>query len=470
MPVLFRDTVTRQPQYPAAIDWGHPLAPKRGFVVSQHGGTTMLHWRGGRYALNIGQQIYDQGYRGLGAPGVSTAVGGVTLPAFGGAGTDGCTVLFIASKHSSATVAHRVFDVDVGGGATCIAAWDAGASQWFFANAVPSVGSNQFAITAGSSLTSGDVVAFINDGTGTSASTTGYIRGQSVSVTQTVGPQVGTVAGLSGLSNFYIGNRADGTRGWDGPIGFIYFDQSQRAAAEVRELSRNVWQIYQPPARKLWLMGAASGGASTGTSSTTLDNLTLSATASITAQGQASVALADVTLSATGSITNRGAATPTLADVTLSATGASVNQGEASITLADVTLSAAGSITAQGAANITLADLSLAATGESTPVGSGTASITLDDVGVAATGSLVSRGQATLTLADLGLSAVGALTNRGQAAITLGALLLSASGANSDAVTYTRAPRGGGYPATVPTTERYGMTNTKRPAMTNTRR
>lgn len=40
----------------------------------------------------------------------------------------------------------------------------------------------------------------------------------------------------------------------------------------------------------------------------------------------------------------------------------------------------------------------------------------------------------------------------------------------SGAVTYARAPRGGGYPATVPTTERYGMTNTKRPAMTNTRR
>lgn len=40
----------------------------------------------------------------------------------------------------------------------------------------------------------------------------------------------------------------------------------------------------------------------------------------------------------------------------------------------------------------------------------------------------------------------------------------------SGAVTYTRAPRGGGYPATVQTTERYGTTNTKRPAMTNTRR
>lgn len=40
----------------------------------------------------------------------------------------------------------------------------------------------------------------------------------------------------------------------------------------------------------------------------------------------------------------------------------------------------------------------------------------------------------------------------------------------SGAVTYARAPRGGGYPATVPTTERYGMSNTKRPAMTNTRR
>lgn len=38
------------------------------------------------------------------------------------------------------------------------------------------------------------------------------------------------------------------------------------------------------------------------------------------------------------------------------------------------------------------------------------------------------------------------------------------------AVIYTRAPRGGGYPATVQTTERYGTTNTKRPAMTNTRR
>lgn len=40
----------------------------------------------------------------------------------------------------------------------------------------------------------------------------------------------------------------------------------------------------------------------------------------------------------------------------------------------------------------------------------------------------------------------------------------------STGITYTRAPRGGGYPATVQTTERYGTTNTKRPAMTNTRR
>ena len=243
-----------------------------------------------------------------------------------------------------------------------------------------------------------------------------------------------------------LGNHSNGTGGWSVAPDFEYFLLWSKAPspAVFFEVAREWRRLLR---KTSILIPAASGN--TGTSSTTLDNLTLSATASITAQGQASIALADVTLSATG---------------------ASVNQGAASITLAGATLSAAGSITAQGAANITLADLSLAATGESTPVGSGTASITLDDVGVAATGSLVSRGQATLTLADLGLSAVGALTNRGQAAITLDALLLSASGANSDAVIYTRAPRGGGYPATVPTTERYGMTNTKRPAMTNTRR
>ncbi len=461
MPVLFRDTVTRQPQYPAAIDWGHPLAPKRGFVVSQHGGTTMLHWRGGRYALNIGQQIYDQGYRGLGAPGVSTAVGGVTLPAFGGAGTDGCTVLFIASKHSSATVAHRVFDVDVGGGASCIAAWDAGASQWFFANAVPSVGSNQFAITAGSSLTSGDVVAFINDGTGTSASTTGYIRGQSVSVTQTVGPQVGTVAGLSGLSNFYIGNRPDGTRGWDGPIGFIYFDQSQRAAAEVRELSRNPWQIYQPPARKLWLMGAAGGGTdypvtrteSADASDTASLTIIYAATAAEIAEAtsaHAAAMAAAVSIAETGEATSTQAAVLT-AFVSIAETGAATDSAS-SAGLYGVTVAEAAD-----AADVESAIRALFATASETGAAADTSSASLP-------------GTYSVTVVEAA-NAEDAAAQAMSALVVIAEALAAADVANwVGAVIYTRAPRGGGYPATVPTTERYGMTNTKRPAMTNTRR
>lgn len=393
----------RGPQSVADVNWAHPLAPKQGFVVAQHGAATVLHWRGGKQVLSISGKIYDQGGRGFGAQGASTATSSITLPTFGGVGTDGCTVLWKAQNFSSPSVAQRIYDYDTGAGAVNLALWNSATSRWAFGVRVTGA-TNQWEITSGGNLTDGRIVGWINDGTHTG--TTGFLDGAQVSVTQTL-TNSGTPLGLSGQSSFYLANRSDGLRGWVGSIQFIYYDQTKRTASEVAELSKNIWQIFKPISREIWF-GTASGAytltASSGTYTLTGQAATLKVARTMAANqgsyalsGQAATLKVGRTLTAAqGSYSLTGQAATLYATRSLAA-----NQGTYTLTGQDATLSKSGgdkTLTAvQGAYTLTGQDVSLSLARKLTAE-QGTYTLNGQDVGLSRNGRVLQAAQGTYTL------------------------------------------------------------------------
>lgn len=193
------------------------------------------------------------------------------------------------------------------------------------------------------------------------------------------------------------------------------------------------------------MASAVSGG--TGTASVTLAAATLAATGTLALSGQASATLGAVTLAATGALPLTGAAAPTLATATLAATGAVALSGSAAQTLAAATVSATGALALSATASATLdaltstatATLALAGASAKTlaPVTSaatatlalaGTEATTLAPLTSAATGTLALSGTSAATLADATLSAAGALALDAAEATTLDDLALSATG------------------------------------------
>lgn len=138
--------------------------------------------------------------------------------------------------------------------------------------------------------------------------------------------------------------------------------------------------------------------------------------------------LADVTSSATGTVDITGVVNATLANVTSSATGALAIAGTLSQTLANVTLSASGTVGAgiTGDLAVTLANVTLSSAGVLAITG--TASPTLANVTLSAVGALALTGALSKTLAAVTLTADGTGGILGQLNATLAAVTLSAAG------------------------------------------
>lgn len=192
---------------------------------------------------------------------------------------------------------------------------------------------------------------------------------------------------------------------------------------------------------------ASSTTGRTGTASVTLAAATLAATGTLPLSGQASRTLGNVTLAATGTVALTGAAAPTLAAATLAATGTVALSATASVTLAALTPTATATLALAGASAQTLAPVTSVATGtlalagaEATTLAaltssatgtvalSGTSAVTLAAATLAATGTLALAGTEASTLAAATLSAAGAVALAGSSAVTLDAVTAAATG------------------------------------------
>lgn len=164
-----------------------------------------------------------------------------------------------------------------------------------------------------------------------------------------------------------------------------------------------------------------------GAATPTLAALTLGGSAALAIVGAGAPALSDVALSATGVRTPISAvATPTLADLTASGSAVVALAATAAPTLAPVVSAAAATLPIAAVAAPTLADLSSAATARIAVVG--TASPALAGATAAATAALAVKAAAALQLADATSTSAGALPIVGAATEALQALTCSASG------------------------------------------
>lgn len=144
-----------------------------------------------------------------------------------------------------------------------------------------------------------------------------------------------------------------------------------------------------------------------GTTTATLANVTLSATATLAITGTAGATLAPATLAATGTLALAGTLAATLGNATLSATGVAAITGAATDTLANATLAATGTVPIVGTTTRTLADATLSAAGLLDAGNLGALSATLANVTASAAGTVAILGSASILLADCTIVAEG---------------------------------------------------------------
>ncbi len=432
MPVLFRDTVTRQPQYPAGINWGNQLtngltgaygADRRNVVTGIPATSVTAATGANRFGRSLvfagGTEVAQ--YDATLQPTVPFTALTVMVPNFSSASTTRQGIWHFQASAGSIQNRLRLIWLD--------------ATNGFYIDT-----NGGFAYRCTPTFSAGDPLILAYTRAGVSASNQFYVNGLAQSTTLVLDSSA--TAGMPTAVPLWLGDDVEASgRRLNGAINLHLHFSRTLAASEVKSLSDNPWQIYRPPARKLWLMGAASGGTtvapSKGALTFTGKQPSIAQTANQTVQP------------AKGALTFTGKQ-PTVAQ--------SANQTVAP---------SKGAITFAG----------------KQPTVTQTANQTV----APSKGALTFTGKQPTVSQDSGTVVApskGALTFQGgipSIAQTANQIVVPSKGSlvfvgktptveQSGAVTFTRAPGGGGYPATVPTTERYGMINTKRQAMNNTRR
>lgn len=97
------------------------------------------------------------------------------------------------------------------------------------------------------------VAVFTSDGQVGGAPPASGVAGYIDGVPQTL--SVGSTSGVSGGDNaaYYLGNRNDGTRSWDGWIGAVFIWNRVLLPAEIRALSINPWQLFESEDVYIWV-------------------------------------------------------------------------------------------------------------------------------------------------------------------------------------------------------------------------
>lgn len=183
----------------------------------------------------------------------------------------------------------------------------------------------------------------------------------------------------------------------------------------------------------------SSGSGASGTLATTLDNSTMSATATETMSGTLATTLANNVMAASGKAGASGTLATTLAATVMAASGTSANPvtGTLSTTLAGVTESASGTETISGTLASTLAPTVMAGSGKAGA--SGTLAASVGPATMSATATETISGTEASTLAGATMSASGKAGASGTLSTTLANTAMAASGTVTVVITGTLA-------------------------------
>lgn len=365
--LILRQPRTSQPQQAAGVDWGNPLT--RGLVLAYDGQTlsnAALMRPMGRTGTVL-RQLNAKRVRGFGANGlgasdaVNSNFNGQSAPITiwtryfrTGGGGNGVGRVFqragadLMLQSSGVVDYYRTFS-----GGTGIWSFGTGTDRGTDAN-------TEYTIAVVSSGVASDVPA-------------GYVNGLPISLS--------TIAGTSGTpsfgtSNYFIGNEPGLSRNWDGLIGEFLVWHRLLSAVEIAELQRNVWQLFAPEPRRIWVPSGA-GGVS-GTVATTNANDTLNASGTPIIVGTSARTNANDTSTASGTPIIVGTLARTNANDTSSASGgvgATSVSGTSATTNANDTSTASGSPVVNGTSATTNANDAPSAQGWAGVV-SGTAAVT----------------------------------------------------------------------------------------------
>ncbi len=178
--------------------------------------------------------------------------------------------------------------------------------------------------------------------------------------------QVNTGTGASSANSapdagvYYIGNRSDLTRNWDGLIGVILAFNRVLSPAEALSLSNNPWQLFKAP-RSDWIPVLPTAGLAgrTATSAITLADVTGVAADKVASNAAISTTLVDVAGAAAGKVASNAAASVTLAGTTGSMPATNAAKANQTTTLAGTGSSMAATAASKAAQSTTLADVTI---------------------------------------------------------------------------------------------------------------
>lgn len=295
------------------------------------------------------------------------------------------------------------------------------------------------------------VIAVTYDASSTANDPVIYIDGSPVTITETLTPN-GTIT--TNTDNYVLGNRKnDNARNLDGWIGSFFVWDRILTPAEIARISANPWQIFRPIV--VPVKAPASGGtdypvtqteAATGTDTTScLIGYAPAATEAGSASDAASAAMAAVVaiIEAASATSSEAAVTARQAAITEAATATDTTNGTASGDYTATITEAATASSLEAAVSNYLAAISESASA------SDSASASLP-------------GEYSVSISEAA-SAIETAVCAMSALVTINEAAAAADVANwVGAITFTRAPRGSGYPGTKPTTTRPTMANTRR--------
>jgi len=228
-------------------------------------------------------------------------------------------------------------------------------------------------------------------------------------------------------------NRGDGEPFWNG--GAIYLCcawDRQLTSSEIKSLSDNPWQIFEPEIVRIWVDDQVTGGAVTGNASGSLSAVSLSpVSGSASGAASASASLSAVSLTAVnGTASGASVASGVFAPISLSAINATATgSANASATLASISLSpitgtANGETVVAGNASGAFDDVALSPV---SGTASGTASatgllsaISLTPITGTASGEAVVAGNASGSFDDVSLTALTGEASGSSAGVAAG--------------------------------------------------
>lgn len=407
MSIVRRVPWTRKPPNGTPLDWGNPLTARLMAAIQSDGVDVAINRPPTSITGTRLAPAYSGLMRGFGATyGVgstdailtaNTAVapaGQTTLAVYqcNGAGGGGFGRLF--QKGANTSYSHLL---GVGG-----------AGLWMARYVTAGAVSQNVSIPRGTDGVP-HVIIYTSDGLVGGAPPASGVAGYLDGVLQTL--STGSSSGVSGqdAAPYYVGNRSDAARAWDGWIGLVLVWARVLVPAEIEALSKNPWQVYEP--RKV-LIGVPSAGAGTGD---------IAASGGAVAGGSAALSVS-YTLAAVGLAVAGGSGTLSVA-VPLAAVGLDVAGGSAGA-VANVTIAASALAQAGGSAGMSVT-VTLAASGGA--VAGGSADISASSGGsIAASGGAVAGGSALMS-ATVQISAAGYAQAMGAGALAV-AIPLAAFG------------------------------------------